>query len=912
MNEGLEWFYNQLNTIEKYMLWHSKSRDEIFSELDTSEEGLPQEEAEERLEKEGENRIESGDSTSPLKIFISQFQDNLIYLLMAAALLSVGIGLLPGHQPEYAEAGIIMLILFANGTFGFIQDYRAEKSIEALKKMSTPAAMVMRDGEKVEVDSTEIVPGDIIFLEQGDAVPADSRLLEAESLDTDESALTGESNNVSKDPGKVEAESAVADRSNMVFMDTHVVRGRGKAVVTDTGMDTEVGDIAEEISDADDKETPFQEEVDEMGRKIGALVIGIVALVAVIQLSITGAGMITVLLMAIGLSVAAIPESLPAIVTLTLALGSKKLLKKNALVRRLPVVEALGSVNYIVTDKTGTLTEGVMTVENLYYQGENFEVTGTGTSTEGKFMKDGEKVDKEYLRPILECGVYCNNAEKTGEKSDKDFRGEPTEIALLVSGMKAGLKPDKERKRSIPFSSDRKRMTVVTEDGKAYMKGAPETVLERCDRILIDGEEKELTDQKKDEIIDQNHEYAREALRVLGFAHKEVEGDEDDEEVESGMVFLGLQGMMDPAREEVKDAVEDCRTAGIGVVMATGDNIETAKAIGKELGFNPEGALTGPEIDEMSDKELEEKVTEVEIFARVTPQHKVRISKALQSQDYNVAMTGDGVNDAPALKNSDVGIAMGQRGTDVAKKSSDMVLQDDNFVTIRDAISEGRAIFDNIRKVTNQLLSTNSGEVMFVFLGTLIGGLFYPEQFAGADAVVLTAVMILWVNFASDGPPAIALGEDPKVKGIMERNPRDPDESIIDKKILYMIAVTGPLASIIMLPLFFMNIENMMLAQTILFMALAFFELLMFQVIRRDYGLKLWDNKYLIAAILASTLLHLSIIYTPIADYFGVVQLGLQHWGYIAASLLVFWVIEVGFRRLLSRRYGNRINELGK
>ena len=894
------------------MLWHSKSRDEIFSELDTSEEGLPQEEAKERLEKEGENRIESGDSTSPLKIFISQFQDNLIYLLMAAALLSVGIGLLPGHQPEYAEAGIIMLILFANGTFGFIQDYRAEKSIEALKKMSTPAAMVMRDGEKVEVDSTEIVTGDIIFLEQGDAVPADARLLEAESLDTDESALTGESNNVSKDPGKVEAESAVADRSNMVFMDTHVVRGRGKAVVTDTGMDTEVGDIAEEISDADDKETPFQEEVDEMGRKIGALVIGIVALVAVIQLSITGAGMITVLLMAIGLSVAAIPESLPAIVTLTLALGSKKLLKKNALVRRLPVVEALGSVNYIVTDKTGTLTEGVMTVENLYYQGENFEVTGTGTSTEGKFMKDGEEVDTEYLRPILECGVYCNNAEKTGEKSDKDFRGEPTEIALLVSGMKAGLKPDKERKRSIPFSSDRKRMTTVTEDGKAYMKGAPETVLERCDRILIDGEEKELTDQKKDEIIDQNHEYAREALRVLGFAHKEVEGDEDDEEVESGMVFLGLQGMMDPARGEVKDAVEDCRTAGIGVVMATGDNIETAKAIGKELGFNPEGALTGPEIDEMSDKELEEKVTEVEIFARVTPQHKVRISKALQSQDYNVAMTGDGVNDAPALKNSDVGIAMGQRGTDVAKKSSDMVLQDDNFVTIRDAISEGRAIFDNIRKVTNQLLSTNSGEVMFVFLGTLIGGLFYPEQFAGADAVVLTAVMILWVNFASDGPPAIALGEDPKVKGIMERNPRDPDESIIDKKILYMIAVTGPLAAIIMLPLFFMNIENMMLAQTILFMALAFFELLMFQVIRRDYGLKLWDNKYLIAAILASTLLHLSIIYTPIAEYFGVVQLGLQHWGYIAASLLVFWVIEVGFRRLLSRRYGNRINELGK
>jgi len=895
------------------MYWHSESRDQVFSELDTSDQGISQEEAERRLEEEGENRIESGDSTSPLKIFISQFQDNLIYLLMAAALLSVGIGLLPDHQPEYAEAGIILLILFANGTFGFIQDYRAEKSIEALKKMSTPAAMVMRGGEKVEVDSTEIVPGDIIFLEQGDAVPADARLLEAESLDTDESALTGESNNVSKNPGEVSQESAVADRSNMVFMDTHVVRGRGKAVVTDTGMDTEVGDIAEEISEADEKETPFQEEVDEMGKKIGALVIGIVSLVAVIQLSITGAGTITVLLMAIGLSVAAIPESLPAIVTLTLALGSKKLLKKNALVRRLPVVEALGSVNYIVTDKTGTLTEGVMTVENLYFQGENFDVTGTGTSTNGKFVKDGSEVDTEYLRPLLECGIYCNNAEETGEKSDKDFHGEPTEIALLVSGIKAGLEPDKERKKSIPFSSDRKRMTVVTKDEKAYMKGAPETVLERCDRILIDGEEKELTEKRKEEILDKNHEYAREALRVLGFAHKQVgDLDVEDDEIESGMVFLGLQGMMDPAREEVKDAVEDCRTAGIGVVMATGDNIETAKAIGEELGFNPDGALTGPELDEMSDRELQDKVTETEIFARVTPEHKVRISKALQDQEYNVAMTGDGVNDAPALKNSDVGIAMGQRGTDVAKKSSDMVLQDDNFVTIRDAISEGRAIFDNIRKVTNQLLSTNSGEVMFVFLGTLIGGLFYPEQFAGADAVVLTAVMILWVNFASDGPPAIALGEDPKVKGIMQRDPRDPDESILDKKILYMVAVTGPLAAAVMLPLFFMNIENLMLAQTILFMALAFFELIMFQVIRRDYGLKLSDNKYLIAAILVSTLLHLSIIYTPISDYFGVTPLGLQHWGYIAASLLLFWVLEVGYRRFLSNRYGNRINQLGK
>jgi Ca2+-transporting ATPase len=894
------------------MSWYSKSVEEVFSELNADEDGLSSDEAEERLEKQGKNRIEDEDSTSMLGIFISQFQDNLIYLLMAAGILSVAVGFLPGHDFEYTEAAIIFLILFANGIFGFIQDYRAEKSIEALKKMSTPNTTVLRDGKKKEIDSTELVAGDVIFLETGDAVPADARLIETESLHTDEAALTGESVNVYKSSEVVDEDSAVADRENMVFMNTHVVKGRGKAVIVETGMDTQVGDIASEIEDAEQKQTPFQEEVDTLGRRIGILVIGIISLVALIQVLLTGAGWMTVFLLAIGLSVAAIPESLPAIVTLTLALGSKKLLKKDALVRRLPVVEALGSVDHIVTDKTGTLTEGIMTVEKLYFQGEEFDVTGRGTDVEGRFEKDGHETDKGYLNPLLECGVYCNNAEEA-DHEEMDFRGEPTEVALLVSGMKADLEDDKERVRALPFSSDRKRMTVITEDETAYMKGAPEIVLDRCDKILVDGEEKELSDEKRQEILDKNTEFAREALRVLGFARKNVDDVEaDEDEIESEMVFLGLQGMIDPAREEVKGAVDDCRTAGIGVVMATGDNVETAKAIGEKLGFDPEGAMTGPELDDLTDEELEEAVTEVEIFARVSPEHKVRISKALQNQGYNVAMTGDGVNDAPALKNSDVGIAMGQRGTDVAQKSSDMVLQDDNFVTIRDAIAEGRAIFDNIRKVTNQLLSTNSGEVMFVFLGTLIGGFLFPEQFQTTESVVLTAVMILWVNFASDGPPAIALGEDPKVEGIMERSPRGRDEPIIDKKILAMIAFTGPVAALVMLPLFFMNIENFMLAQTMLFMALAFFELAMFQVIRRDYGLKLKDNKWLIAMIGLSTLSHLAVLYTPLAALFGVVPLGLQQWGYIAASLAVFVVIEVAFRRMLSRKYGDRMNEFSE
>ncbi|MFP4116529.1 MAG: cation-translocating P-type ATPase [Candidatus Aenigmatarchaeota archaeon] len=889
------------------MSWYDKILEEVFSELGTSEEGLSEGEAEKRLEEEGENKIKSDQSTSALHILLDQFDDNLIYLLMAAAFLSVFVGFLPGHEPRYMESIIIFVILLANGLFGFYQDYRAEKSIEALKEMASSKTSVIRDGQRVEIESEQVVPGDVVQLEQGDAVPADARLIEVESLATDESALTGESVNVSKELCVLDGDIPVADRKNMVFKNTHVVKGRGKAVVVETGMDTELGSIAKELKEVEERETPFQVEVDEMGRKIGYIVIGIVLMVALFQFLLTEATPITIFLMTISLAVAAIPESLPAIVTFTMALGSRKMLDKDALVRRLPVVEALGSVNYIVTDKTGTLTEGTMTVEKLYFQGEEYDVTGRGTETEGRFLKGDKVVEADSLRPLLECGVYCNNAEPAGEKSDKDFHGSPTEVALLVSGIKAGLEKDKERRRSVPFSSHRKRMTVVTEDMTAYMKGAPEVVLERCDRILEDGEVKELTEEKRKELVEKNHEFAGEALRVLASARRKLKHESlEDEEIESGMVFLGLQGMIDPPRKEVEEAVKECREAGINVVMATGDNVETAKAVGKELGFDPEKAITGNELEDIGDGELRDKVREVEIFARVSPHHKVRILDSLQYQNFNVAMTGDGVNDAPALKDSDVGIAMGIRGTDVAKKSSDMILQDDNFVTIRDAISEGRHIFDNIRKVTNQLLSTNSGEVSFVFFGTVIGGLFFHQYFTGPNPVVLTAVMILWVNFASDGPPAMALGEDPKVEGIMKREPRGRDESIIDKKVLAMILVTGPLAALIMLPLFFIHIRNFALAQTMLFIALAFFEIMMFHIIRRDYGLTLWENKYLLVGIAAASLSHLLVLYTPLSKYFGAVTLGLGEWGQIALALMAFGVLETLYTRFLSKRYGSR------
>ena len=895
------------------MNWHSEKIEDIYSKLDSSNEGLEQDEAEKRLEKYGENSIKSGNKVSPLKIFVSQFQDFLIYLLIAAALVSVGIGFLPDHSPEYTDAILIIIILVANGIMGFIQEYKAEKSIQALKKASTPNARVLRDGEKKEIGSENVVPGDIVFLEQGDAIPADARVIESQNLETDESALTGESANISKDVETLEEETVLAERENMVFRNTTAVKGRGKALVVDTGMDTEVGDIAHQIDEADDKKTPFQKEVDGLGKKIGYGVLGIIALVALTQTVTTGGGisnlaadkMVSILMVSITLAVAAVPEGLPAVVTLTLVLGSKKMLKKDALVRRLPVVESLGSVDYIVTDKTGTLTEGVMTVQKLFFSGEEFSLSGRGYDTEGEFRRNGEKVDSDYLRPLLECGVYCNNSEKAPEDEDEDFYGDPTEIALLVSGLKAGIEIDKERIYEIPFSSERKRMTVVTEDSKAYMKGAPSRVLERCDRILEDGEVKELTSEKKEEIRDRNHGFAEDALRVLGFAYnEEVDPEEEsDHQIEKNMIFLGLQGMIDPPRSEVKSAVEDCRTAGINTVMATGDNIETAKAIGEEIGFNPENAITGRELDELTDEEIEEKVEDTEIFARVSPENKVDILKGLQRNERNVAMTGDGVNDAPALKNSDVGVAMGQRGTDVAKQSADMILQDDNFVTIRDAIAEGRGIFDNIRKFVNYLLSANAGEVLVVFLGVLLGSLLFPEVFQNSsEAVILTPVMLLWMNFVTDGLPALALGADPKSEGIMNREPRGKSEPVINKRIMSSIGAIGLLIAFTGLPLFFYGLsKSLVAAQTVLFTFLVLIEMVRIQTIRSRYSQSLMSNKWLVGALASSFALQLLVLYTPLRDYFGTALLGLEMWSFIGIATAGFLALSFGLSQLFDR-----------
>lgn len=886
------------------MAVHGLSDEEVLDEYDVDHDGLSESEAQRRLEEHGPNKIEEIESPSALEILVDQFRDYLVYILMVALLLSVGVGVIEGEDPRWGEAIIIGLILVGNGLFGFYQDYRAEQSIAELKQLAIPDATVIRDGSPTEVDATTLVPGDILRLDQGDAVPADARLLESESLACAEAALTGESTQVSKKVGEIEEATPVAEQSNMVFKGTDVVRGRGIAVVVETGMDTEIGAIAGELQAAEKEKTPFEREVDEMGRRLSYLISGFVAVIAVIQAVITGTDWVTLFLLAIGLVVAAIPEALPVIVTFALALGSRRMLERNALVRRLPVVESLGSVNYILTDKTGTLTRGTMTVQNVYGGGQEATVTGRGTDPDGEIETDGDRATA--VDETLRCGVYCNNATQT----EDGFDGSPTETALLVSGLKAGIDLDgRERVRSVPFSSDRKRMTTVMDDGVAYMKGAPGAVLERCNHVLIDGEKRPLTDEQRETIEQRRSEYAGEALRVLAFAKKPVDDPEADEDaIESDMVFLGLQAMIDPPRQEVTDAIADCRTAGISVVMATGDDPDTAQAIGAELGFAADRVVTGPEVEEMSEDELTEAVQDVEIFARVSPKHKVKLLRALKDQDLHVAMTGDGVNDAPALKNADVGIAMGQQGTAVAKKSSDIILQDDNFVTIRDAIAEGRAIFDNIRKVTNYLLSTNAGEVMFVFLGSIIGALFFQDIFVeNPDAVVLTAVMILWVNFVTDGPPAIALAADDRAEDVMDRPPREAEESIIDKKMIGMIAGTGPLAAIVFLPLFFLLVEsNFTLAQTTLFTALAMFEILMFQVIRREYGLSILSNRYLGVAVGVAFLAQLVVLYTPLRNLFEVLPLGLFEWGLIAAGLVVFGAIILVYQQVLINRFGQR------
>ncbi len=868
--------------------WHSLSTDDVFKRLDSEETGLTEGEVKGRLEEYGKNVIEERGGRSPLEILLEQFKNMLIIILIVAAAFSLYIG-------EFVDGSLIIAIVLLNGIFGFVQDYKAEKAIEDLRKLSSPKSTVMRNGKEVEIKSENLVPGDILLLEEGDSISADARILWGNNLKVDESSLTGESEGVSKGIEKLPEETILAERKNMLFRGTSVLRGRGKAIVVGTGMSSELGKIAEDIGSIKDEKTPFQLKMDALGRRIGIAIVFISVFVAAIGIFMGGASPMEMILIAIALGVAAIPEGLPAVITLSLAIGARRMVERNALIRKLPVAEGLGSVNVICTDKTGTLTENTMTVKQLMINGKFIDVSGVGYSMKGEFTENNKKVKSDDIIPVLRAGILCNNA-RIGydEDGEEKFLGDPTEVAIMISGSKAGLdkkglEGEYKRVDEIPFSSQRKMMTTIHEyEGKkiAFVKGAPEVVLDSCSRVYENGVVKDLTDGMREEMLKGNEKLAKNALRVIAMAYREGPFGDNAEE---SLIFLGLQGMMDPPRKEVKQAIEDCKTAGIRVIMITGDNVMTAKAVADEIGIGAR-SMEGKDMDEISEKELREKVEEVDIFARVSPRHKYTILQALRENGHVVAMTGDGVNDAPAIKASDVGISMGIRGTDVAKQTSDIILLDDNFATIRNAIEEGRRIFDNVRKFVNYLLSCNLAEVLIVFIASL-------PFILGKPLIVLTAVQLLWINLLTDGLPALALGVDPAEPDILKRKPRSRDEGVINRDTAYSIIFMGVAISIIALLLFYEAnpLENLVKAQTIAFTCLVVFELVRVQIIRNKEKLTILSNKYLLLALAISLLLQLMVLYTPAAEYFRVVPLGVSEWARILAGLVAFYILSLIF-----------------
>lgn len=863
---------------------------QVYKKLNSSDKGLSSGEARKRLAKYGPNELKQEKGISPIKIFLEQFNSPLVWILIGALIISI-------IMKEEIDAIVIAIIIILNAVLGFVQEYRAEKSIEALQKMSSLQAKVIRNGKETKIDSKNLVPGDIIILETGDKVPADSRLIEVHSLKTQEGPLTGESQPVTKHLDVLKKDTPLADQENMLFSGTVISEGRGKAIVTNTGMKTEIGKIATMIQEAHEKYTPLQKKLRQLGIYLTIAVI-IIAVVVFLAGLFSGQAVTVMLLTAIALAVAAIPEGLPAVITVSLALGVKKMIKRNVLVRKLPSVETLGSVNVICTDKTGTLTHNQMTVVKIWANNNYYDITGSGYSKNGTFVINNKLTNAEPLQALLKAGALCNDA-KLGEESEskngeRELIGDPTEAALIVSAEKAGftseaLNRQYTRVDEIPFTSDRKMMTTIHKDqgkGKnkalvknkgliSYTKGAPDIVIEKCNRILINGKVYRLTKDQKKELIKINEGYAEKALRVLACAYNDMFTGKAN--TEKNMVFVGLQAMIDPPREEVKDSIKRCVEAGIRVIMITGDQVTTAKAIADQLGIKGQ-AMTGQELDKI--KDIKKILKKTSIFARVRPEHKMLIVETLQKQGKVVAMTGDGVNDAPALKKADIGVAMGLSGTDVAKEAGDMILTDDNFTSIVNAVEEGRGIFDNIRKFVNYLLSSNLGEIVVILLASLFG-----------MPLPLTAIQILWINLITDGLPATALSVDPHAKGIMKRKPRPAKESILSKELRGDILLIGSLMGIFTLVLFWLYLDSgVMKAQTVAFNTLVISEVARLQMIRGKYKLGIFSNKWLLVAIIASLILQVIVVYSPVSQIFGVVALEWVDWLVIVGAAVALYL----------------------
>lgn len=879
------------------------SVDEVISALGTHlSDGLSTAEAEKRYQEYGPNRLKEKKGRAPVALFFDQFRDFIIWVLIGAALVS-------GLLKEWVDTLVILGIVLLNAVLGFIQEFKAEKSLTALKKLFSPTTRVIRNKQHLLISSVEVVPGDVVELESGDYVPADSRVVwHTSNFSVQEASLTGESHPVMKTKVALkEKDIPLADRANMVYMGTSVVAGKAKVVVIDTGMQTELGKIADMLQDIRHETTPLQKKLEEFSRLIVRCCFLLVGMVFLLEY-LRGGRMIDVFLTAVSLAVAAIPEGLPAVVTIVLALSVQRMIKRNVLIRKLPSVETLGCATVICSDKTGTLTKNEMTVQKIFTANRVFTVTGVGYEPKGEFLLDGKQVEVDrypQLQKLLRVAVLCNGAQLIRDGQGYRIVGDPTEAGLLTAGAKAGIWKEEEENRfafvdEIPFDSERKKMTIIRNNREhliAFVKGAPEGLLEDCRFIENNGTVDIMTQEDRQKILRVNSEFANQAMRVLAVAYHDMGPSSTSykaEAAEDDLVFLGLVAMIDPPRPEAKESVAKCKQAGIKTIMITGDHKNTAVSIGRELGIYHEDslALTGEELDALSEETLLNKVKQISVYARVSSEHKLRVVRAWRRNGEVVAMTGDGVNDAPAVKEADIGVAMGITGTDVTKEVSDMVITDDNFTSIVSAVEEGRGIYDNIKKFVHYLLSCNTGEILVMFVSALAG---LP--------VPLLPIHILWVNLVTDGLPALALGVEPIESNVMSRPPRKPDEPVVSKKRFFIILFQGVFLSLCSLLVFililFVEKAGICRARTAVFLVLScsqlFHSLNCRSMTRSVFELGIFSNIKLVFAIIGSFLLQVAVIYLPFGQkIFRTEVLGGFDWFMVVVlSSFPLWAMEL-------------------
>jgi P-type Ca2+ transporter type 2C len=862
--------------------WHELSKESVINKLGSSQSGLKDSEIQNRIRIYGKNQSKKERKKSFIEIFARQFKSFIVYVLIGAAILSGVIG-------DYVESIIIALIVLFIVLLSFFEEYKASSEMESLKKLIPRMSRVIRNGVKIEIESNDLVPGDIIYFSSGDLVPADARIIKSVDLHVDESALTGESISVSKTEKTLSGKLLLADRKNMAYAGGLVTNGNGVGIIVKTGKQTEIGKIASMIDNAGDDFSPLQKRLDKLGKQFSYAVIGVCFLIFIIGLT-KGDPISNLLLLSIAVAVSGIPESLPIVISVALAIGMKRMAKKNAIIKRLAAVETLGTCTVICTDKTGTLTQNKMVIENIWTPNVEVQVTGNGFEPKGVFLNGKRRMNptkNNELSKLLEIGILCNNANLKKKDNEWFIEGESTEGALVVLATKAGLEKEKmhqdfQRVHEHPFDSNRKMMSSLhTVDRKsiAYAKGAPERILDKTKNYYDNGKIKKLSEKDKEKILSKNEEYARRGYRVLALAFKDHESKKLDlAEVEKDLIFVGLVSIRDPPEPSALESIELCKKAGIKIVMITGDNPHTAKAVAEELNIFSKGQriISGEELDALTDEEYLEIVDKIVVYARVTPKHKLKVIKALQEKGEIVAMTGDGVNDAPALKKADIGIAMGKCGTEVAKEASEMVIKDDNFSTIVYAVEEGRTIYDNIRKFVYYLFPGNLSLVLLILIVSVAG--FFPP---------LTAIMILFINVVTSDMPALGLSLEKPNKKIMQQEPRNPKEGILNSYMLLKIGQVVPLIVLGTIALYMWEIivkkVNIPTAQTVAFVTIIFFSL--FHVFNAKsfnssaFSKDILKNKALIIGVLASIIATLVVIYSqPVNMIFGTVPLTIGHW----------------------------------